>query len=75
MYGVKLTWLSVNVVTGGTGGGVGVGVEFFVNVAVTFCVEFIVTLHALVPVHAPLQPANVLPDAAVAVRATLVPGV
>lgn len=32
-----------------------------------------VTTHAPVPVHAPLQPANVEPDAAVAVSVTEVP--
>jgi hypothetical protein len=35
--------------------------------------EFIVTLHAPVPVHAPLQPANVEPAAAVGVSVTIVP--
>jgi hypothetical protein len=44
------------------------------NVAVTFCAEFIVTVHvADVPVHAPLHPANVDPAAGVAVSTTDVP--
>ncbi len=43
------------------------------KVAVTFCAAFVVTVHVPVPEHAPLQPVNVEPDAAAAVRATEVP--
>ncbi len=44
--------------------------EVSVNVAVTDRAALIVTLHAPVPLHAPDQPANVDPDAGVAVKAT-----
>jgi hypothetical protein len=43
------------------------------NVAVTDCAEFIITLQAPVPEHAPLHPAKVDPAAAVAVKVTVVP--
>jgi hypothetical protein len=58
--------LTVSWVVGG-GGGVGV------NVAVTLCAALMVTAHAPVPVQAPDQPVNVLPDAGVAVSVTTVP--
>jgi hypothetical protein len=48
-------------------------VGIFVNEAVTDSAEVIVTVHAPVPVHAPLQPPNVEPLAAVAVSVRLVP--
>ena len=40
------------------------------NVAVTDLAAFMVTVHAPVPVHAPLQPVKVEPGAAVAVSVT-----
>jgi hypothetical protein len=43
-----------------------------VNVALTACESFIVTVHAPVPVHAPVQPVNVESLAGVAVSVTLV---
>jgi hypothetical protein len=43
------------------------------KVAVTDLAAFIVTVHVPVPVQAPLQPAKVEPDAAVAVSVTEVP--
>ena len=43
------------------------------KVAVTFCAELMVTLHAPVPVHAPLQPVKTDPAAGVASRLTTVP--
>jgi hypothetical protein len=43
------------------------------NVAVTDVLAVSVTVHALVPVHAPDQPANVDPLAAVGVSVTAVP--
>jgi hypothetical protein len=43
------------------------------NVAVTVRAWLIVTVHAPVPVHAPVQPVNVLPVAAVPVSVTDVP--
>jgi hypothetical protein len=43
------------------------------KVAVTELAAFIVTVHAPVPVHAPLQPVNVAPAAGVAVSVTAVP--
>jgi hypothetical protein len=43
------------------------------NSAVTVVLAVRVTVHDDVPVHAPVQPANVDPDAAVAVRVTCVP--
>ena len=43
------------------------------NVAVTATLEFILTVHTPMPVHAPLQLENTEPPPAVAVRATLVP--
>lgn len=43
------------------------------NVAVTLCAEFIVTVQVPVPLHAPLHPANVLPLPGVAVSVTCVP--
>jgi hypothetical protein len=43
------------------------------NVAVTDCAEFIVTVHVLPPQSAPLQPSNVEPEPAVAVNVTVVP--
>src|SRR5512138_3837143 len=44
-----------------------------VNVAVTDRAAVMVTMQLPVPVHASLQPANVEPDAAAAVRVTVVP--
>ncbi len=44
------------------------------NVAVTVTGEFPVTVQTAVPEHAPLQPSNLEPEAAVAVRVTSVPG-
>lgn len=43
------------------------------KVAVTACAAFIVTTQEPVPEHAPLQPANVEPVAAVGVSVTMVP--
>ncbi len=43
------------------------------KVAVTFCAALMVTVHAPVPEHAPLQPVKEEPEAAVAVRVTNVP--
>ena len=43
------------------------------NVAVTERAAVIDTVHVPVPVHAPLQPANVEPDAGVALKVTTVP--
>jgi hypothetical protein len=43
------------------------------NVATTDSAAVIVTVHVLVPVHAPLQPANAEPDAGAAVRITTCP--
>ncbi len=43
------------------------------NVAVTFCAWVMVTVHAPVPLHGPLQPANVEPALAAAVNVTEVP--
>jgi hypothetical protein len=45
------------------------------KVAVTLRAELIVTVQVPVPLHAPLQPANVEPDAAAGVRVTAVPDV
>ena len=45
------------------------------NVAVTLREALIVTVHVPVPVHAPLQPANVDPPVGDAVRLTTVPDV
>ena len=39
----------------------------------TFCAAFVVTVQLPVPVHAPLQPVKVEPEAAAAVRVTDVP--
>ena len=44
-----------------------------VKVAVTDCAALIVTVQAPVPVHAPLQPLKIDPDAALARRVTGVP--
>ena len=44
-----------------------------VNVAVTDFAAFMVTVHAVVPVHAPLQPVKVESAAAVAVSVTAAP--
>ena len=44
-----------------------------VNVAVTALTAFIVIVHVPVPLHAPLQPLNVLVPVTVAVRVTTVP--
>jgi len=44
-----------------------------VNVAVTLVAALTVTAQVPVPVQAPLQPENVEPEAAAAVRVTLVP--
>jgi hypothetical protein len=44
------------------------------NAAFTDLAAVMVTTQAPVPVHAPVQPANVAPAAAVAVKATEVPG-
>ena len=44
-----------------------------VNVAVTAFAASIVTMHDPVPVHAPLQPANVEAPSGVAVNVTTVP--
>jgi hypothetical protein len=52
---------------GGGGGGIAV------NVAVTASSEFMVRVHAPVPVQAPLQPANAEPAAGVATSEMLVP--
>jgi hypothetical protein len=49
------------------------GVVELLNVAVTERAAVIVTVQALVPVHAPPQPANVEPPAAAAVSVTDVP--
>jgi hypothetical protein len=46
-----------------------------VKLAVTDCAAFMVMAHAPVPLHAPLQPANVEPTAGVAVNETAVPSV
>ena len=43
------------------------------KVAVTFCAEFIVTVHVPVPEHAPDQPVNVELASAVAVSVTEAP--
>jgi hypothetical protein len=43
------------------------------KVAVTLWLAFIVTLQAVVPVHAPLQLLNAYPEAALAARSTAVP--
>src|SRR5256885_87220 len=51
------------------------GYAIRVNVAVTALAAVIVTLHAPVPLHAPDQPANVDPVAALAVSNTTVPWV
>ena len=56
-------------IEGSTLGGGGVSV----NVAVTDLAAFMVTLHAPVPVHAPLQPAKKDPASTVGVSATGVP--
>jgi hypothetical protein len=48
-------------------------VGIVVNVAVTLWSELIITLHVVVPAHAPPQPANVEPDAGVAVRDSIEP--
>jgi hypothetical protein len=48
-------------------------VELELNVALTDCAEFIVTLHAPVPLHAPPQPAKVEPESGVAAKLTTVP--
>jgi hypothetical protein len=47
--------------------------ETLVNVAKTFWAEFIVTMQAPVPLHAPLQPANVEVPSEVAASVTDVP--
>jgi hypothetical protein len=47
--------------------------EVELNVALTDCAEFIVTLHAPVPLQAPPQPAKVEPESGVAARLTTVP--
>jgi hypothetical protein len=66
VYGVNVTWLSVNEVTG--------GVEFFVKTAATpTWPPLAVTVQTPIPAQAPLQPANVDPEAGVAVKATFVP--
>jgi hypothetical protein len=46
----------------------------FENAAVTFWLEFTVTTQLPVPLHAPPQPENVEPLAALAVNVTCVPG-
>jgi hypothetical protein len=45
-----------------------------VNVAVTICAAFIVTMHAPVPAHAPDQPVKAEPAVAACVSVTTVPG-
>ncbi|HDN27603.1 MAG TPA: hypothetical protein ENG03_11010 [Thioploca sp.] len=45
------------------------------KVAVTLLLDTIDTRQVPVPLQAPLQPANVLPDAGLAVRVTLLPSV
>ena len=56
------------------GGKVGVpGVTVLENVAATDSAALIVTVHAPFPLQAPLQPPNVDPLAATAVRVTIVP--
>lgn len=53
--------------------GESVTAEPVLNVAVSDLDELIVTAHAAVPVHAPLQPANAEPVAGVSVMVTTVP--
>jgi hypothetical protein len=48
-------------------------VELELKVALTDCAEFIVTLHAPVPLQAPPQPAKVEPESGVAAKLTTVP--
>jgi len=48
------------------------GGAFFLNVAVTVFAALIVTVHEPVPLHAPLQPANVEPLPAVRFSVTVV---
>jgi hypothetical protein len=50
-----------------------VKVGFALKIALTDCAEFIVTLHAPVPLHAPLHPPKVEPESGVAVKLTTVP--
>ena len=53
-----------------------VSVYCFTKVAVTDCAAVMPTEHVgVVPLHAPLQPMNVDPDAAVAINETVVAGV
>jgi hypothetical protein len=47
--------------------------EVALKLAPTDCAEFIVTLHAPVPLQAPLQPANVEPGSGLVVKLTTVP--
>jgi hypothetical protein len=49
------------------------GPGFAVKFALTDFAASMVTLHAPVPLHAPLQPANVEPESGVAVKSTTVP--
>jgi hypothetical protein len=52
---------------------VGGGGGLAVNIAPTLVAAFIITMHEPVPLHAPLQPEKVEPEAAVAVSVTDAP--
>jgi hypothetical protein len=62
------------VVVGGGGGGATTTEGSRLNVALTVTGAFPVTVQTAVPEHAPLQPSNLEPEAAVAVSVTSVPG-
>jgi hypothetical protein len=55
------------------GGGGGGGGGLAVNIAPALVAAFIITMHEPVPLHAPLQPEKVEPDAGAALRVTAVP--